>query len=83
MADTIRIQTAVAGEREVPRSDVFEIVQPLLGFEHTGAYTIIRTNDSPLAWLQAIDQVDQCFCVMDPFAAGWDPDPRRAPAKWR
>lgn len=70
---TMRVQTLIKGEIEVPLDAIITFVEPPIGFSTT-RFVILQTTPGPLYWLQGVDDPHVLFCVMAPFEAGLDPD---------
>lgn len=72
--DTITVNTLLRGEVEARPDQIVTFVEPLLGFEHLDRFLVYQTQDGPLYWLQALEDVNTSFCVLTPFATSLDPD---------
>ena len=70
----LRVQTLHRGMIEVPEQDLITFVSPLLGFESLKRFLIYQTRPGPMVWLQSVEDPAAAFCLLDPFAAGLDPD---------
>ena len=70
----VRVQTLHRGLVEVPEQDLVTFVSPLLGFENLKSFLLYQTRPGPMVWLQSVDDAAVAFCLLDPFAAGLDPD---------
>lgn len=70
----VRVQTLHRGVVEVPEQDLTTFVSPLLGFEHLRRFLVYQTQPGPMVWLQSVEDPAAAFCLLDPFAAGLDPD---------
>ena len=70
----VRVQTLHRGVVEVPEQDLITFVSPLLGFENLKRFLIYQTRPGPMVWLQSVEDPAAAFCLLDPFAAGLDPD---------
>ena len=64
----MRIQTVRFGEIEVQPAQVFEMVQPLIGFPDTSFALICDESTSPVQWLQSLATPQLCLPVADPLA---------------
>jgi flagellar assembly factor FliW len=73
-ATMIKVDTLLNGVIEVPESRILTFVAPLLGFFELRKYVIYQTQAGPLSWLQSVENRQVAFCVLNPFAAGLDPD---------
>jgi len=71
---TVHVQTLHRGLIEVPEQDLITFVSPLLGFERLVRFLIYQTQPGPMVWLQSVEDPAVAFCLLDPFAAGLDPD---------
>ncbi|MFN8638332.1 MAG: flagellar assembly protein FliW [Dehalococcoidia bacterium] len=52
---------------EVAASDIFELTPGLAGFEHLHRYAIIPEDDSPVEWLQSLEDPTVAFATIEPF----------------
>ncbi len=52
---------------EVDPSDVYELTPGLVGFEHLTRYAIVPEAESPLEWLQSLDDPSVAFAAIEPF----------------
>lgn len=52
---------------EVDPSDIFELSPGLVGFERLTRYAVIPEEDSPVEWLQSVDDPGVAFAVIEPF----------------
>lgn len=57
----------VAEQVEVSEADLFEVQPGLLGFEQLHRFALIEEVDSPVEWLQSVDDPRVAFAMMDPF----------------
>lgn len=65
---TIRIATSRFGELELPESAIIHFEQGLLGFEHLTRFAIVESDDAdPMRWLQAVDEAEIAFLVVEPY----------------
>lgn len=71
---SISIDTVMCGTVEIDDSKIIHFEDSLLGFEGKQRFTLLQTAHGPMFWLQCIDDPTLAFCVLDPFAAGLDPD---------
>lgn len=61
------VRTSRFGEINIDESSIIKIPRGMLGFERFTRFCIIEHRvDSPLKWLQSIDQGDLAFIVTDP-----------------
>lgn len=70
----VRVRTVKGTEIEVPEQEIISFVQPLLGFERLKRFLIYQTQAGPVWWMQSVEDAAVAFCVLQPFAAGFDPD---------
>ena len=68
------VDTLFHGLRDVPAADLTTFVAPLLGFDNQREFALLQTESGPLCWMQSLTVKRTCFCVLDPSAAGCDPD---------
>lgn len=52
---------------EVSEERIFEFYPGLGGFEHHHRYALITEPDSPLEWLQSVEEAAVGFALMEPF----------------
>ncbi len=52
---------------EVDPADVYELTPGLVGFEHLTRFAIVPEAESPLEWLQSLDDPDVAFATIEPF----------------
>jgi flagellar assembly factor FliW len=52
---------------EVDAADIYEFCPGLAGFEAYTRYAIIREPDSPVEWLQSLDEPGLAFATLEPF----------------
>lgn len=52
---------------EVDASEVFEFRPGLAGFERLARYAMIPENDSPVEWLQSLEEPAVAFATIEPF----------------
>lgn len=64
------VRTTRYGQEEmvsVPEEAVYDIGPGILGFDGLRRYALLPEEDSPLEWLQAMDDANVAFAVLDPF----------------
>ena len=66
--------TSRFGPVEVSEDRVIHFPVGLLGFPHIHRYGLIDYKDTPLRWLQAVDDPDIAFIVADPKSIAADRD---------
>ena len=71
---TVKVQTLLLGEVEVPEDKLVTFVTPMLGFNHLKRFYLYQTKEGPLFWLQALEETAVSFCLLSPFATALDPD---------
>lgn len=62
----VRFETTRFGTLEVDDNAVIDFPYGLLGFPHLKRYILIDYEDTPIKWLQALDDPEVAFIVMDP-----------------
>lgn len=62
----IRFETSRFGKLEVAEDKVIQFPAGLLGFPQVKRYVLLDYEDTPIKWLQAIDDPDVAFIVMEP-----------------
>jgi len=69
----VRIETTRFGALEVPQDRIILFPQGLLGFPGLTRYVLLEHRDTPLCWLQAVDDPAVAFIVAQPaFLGGWE-----------
>lgn len=64
----MKIDTTRFGEIEVEKDKLIEFPSGILGFPEQKRYVLLENNnDLPFGWLQAVDDKDMAFVVMDPL----------------
>mgnify|MGYP003343363452 CR=1 FL=1 len=66
----MQIRTNLLGTEEVmeiSEQQIFAFEPGLGGFESLRRYALIAEEDSPLEWLQSLDDPDVSFAVLEPF----------------
>lgn len=64
----MKIQTTRFGELNIPEDRVIEIPDGVLGLPDSTSYILLEhdSEGTPFNWLQAVDNPDLAFIVMDP-----------------
>jgi len=64
----MKINTTRFGEIELPDDKTISLPDGLLGFEHAHSYVLLEhdSEGTPFKWLQAADDPDVAFIVIDP-----------------
>ena len=62
----VHFETSRFGKLEVAEDKVIKFPAGLLGFPHVKRYVLLDYEDTPVKWLQAIDDPDVAFIVMEP-----------------
>jgi flagellar assembly factor FliW len=63
----VKIKTSRFGELDIDSEALITMPGGLIGFPREERYLIVRHNpDSPFYWLQAVDNPDLAFVVVDP-----------------
>lgn len=52
---------------EIPEEQIYAFEPGLGGFEELRRYALILDDDSPVEWLQSLEDPNVCFAVMEPF----------------
>jgi len=71
----MQVQTKRLGDEEtveVSEDQVFVFDPPLGGFEELRRFALIRDEESPVEWLQALDDPSVSFALLEPFL--FEPD---------
>jgi flagellar assembly factor FliW len=64
----VKIDTTRFGEIDVLKDKLIEFPNGILGFPELKRYALLENNnDLPFGWLQAVDDKDMAFVVMDPL----------------
>ncbi len=63
----IAFKTTRFGRIEVSHDQVIHFPEGLVGFSHLKRFILIDHKDSEVKWLQAVDDPDVAFIVIDPF----------------
>lgn len=64
------IKTNQFGYLEIPEEEIITFPEGLYGFESIKEYVILGKvgDDNPFKWLQAVNDPDVCFVVIDPVS---------------
>jgi flagellar assembly factor FliW len=62
----VQFETSRFGKLEVADDKVIQFPAGLLGFPHVKRYVLLDYEDTPVKWLQAVDDPDVAFIVMEP-----------------
>ena len=62
----VRFDTSRFGSLEVSEERIIHFSQGLLGFPTLTRYVLMDYQDTPVKWLQAVDDPDVAFIVMEP-----------------
>ena len=62
----IKLKTSRFGELEVEQDKVVDFPDGLIGLPDTKKFILIDHKDTPLKWLQAVDDPDIAFIVVPP-----------------
>jgi len=68
----VAFNTTRFGQVEVGEDRVIRFPSGLLGFSHLHRYVLIDYKDTPLRWLQAVDDPGVAFLVADPKSIACD-----------
>ncbi len=63
----MEVITSRFGEINIPEDSIYSFPSGLLGFSAETSFAIISENDSPLKWMQSLQQPDLAFVVCDPL----------------
>ena len=67
--DLITLQSARFGEMQVPAASIIDIPAGIIGFPHATRYVMLE-HKYPVSWLQAVDDPNLAFVVIDGFEIG-------------
>ena len=59
-------ETSRFGKLEIAEDKIIKFPAGLLGFPHVKRYALLDYEETPVKWLQAIDDPHVAFIVMDP-----------------
>ena len=62
----VRFETSRFGKLEVAEDKVIQFPSGVLGFPQIKRYVLLDYEETPAKWLQAIDDPDVAFIVMEP-----------------
>lgn len=62
----IRLETSRFGQLEVREEKIVSFPEGLVGFSNLNRFILIDHKDTPLKWLQAMDDPDIAFIVVSP-----------------
>jgi flagellar assembly factor FliW len=62
----VAFETSRFGPLEVPEDRIIRFPTGLLGFPQLNRYALIDYKDTPLKWLQSVDDPEVAFIVADP-----------------
>jgi len=65
---TIRVNSTRFGELEIEEKKVIKMPEGILGFAEQG-FILLSSGSGPFCWLQAVDNPDLAFVVVDPQTA--------------
>lgn len=71
----MQVTTRLLGQEEtleVSEDQVFAFEPPMGGFEEFRRFVLITDEESPVEWLQSVDDVEVAFALLEPFM--FDPD---------
>ncbi|WP_040333867.1 flagellar assembly protein FliW [Candidatus Magnetobacterium casense] len=71
-SNSILFETTRFGPLVIQTSKIIEFPEGLLGFAELKRYILVDHRDTPLKWLQAIDDPDIAFIVTDPTIVSAD-----------
>ena len=64
---TLQIEATRFGSIAVPEDTIIHMPKPVLGFERITRYVLLQPNEiSPFVWLQAVNQPDLAFLLVNP-----------------
>lgn len=65
----MKLTTTRFGEIEINENEVFTFVKPILGFQNYEKFVILPgPPESPLFWLQSVEDGSLAFLLLDPFS---------------
>ena len=66
----MRIRTKPFGEHEIDERQVIEFPEGIFGFDFVRSFVLMDTDDtgSPFKWLQAMEEPELAFVVIDPMS---------------
>ena len=63
----MHVSTRRFGEIDIPRDKIISMAKPILGFESLCGYCLIEAEEmAPFMWLQAIEDPNVAFIVVNP-----------------
>ncbi len=64
----VTIKTKPFGEIEIQEKQIVAFPEGILGFDYVHKFVLLDTRDenSPLKWLQALDETDLAFVIINP-----------------
>ncbi len=62
----LQFKTTRFGTLEVDKDRIIQFPQGIPGFSHIKNYVLLDYKDTPLKWLQAVDDPDVAFLVVEP-----------------
>lgn len=62
----ISIKTSRFGVVEIPEEKIIDFPEGIPGFQQIKRYILMDYKDTPLKWLQAVDDPDVAFIVVEP-----------------
>jgi flagellar assembly factor FliW len=62
----LQFKTTRFGTLEVDKDRIIQFPQGIPGFSHIKNYVLLDHKDTPLKWLQAVDDPDVAFLVVEP-----------------
>lgn len=64
----MKLQTTRFGEIEIDESQILLFVKPILGFQHCQKFILLPgPKDSPLWWLQSVEDGTLAFLLLEPL----------------
>ena len=73
----MKLKTTRFGELDVPEENMLFFPEGIIGFENFKNYVIItKKENSPLRWLQSLDEPNLAFIIINPYLFKADYNPR-------
>jgi len=73
----MKLKTTRFGELDVPEENILFFPEGIIGFENFKKYIIItKKENSPLRWLQSLDEPNLAFIIINPHLFKPDYDPK-------
>jgi len=63
----MKVRTTRFGELEVPKEKIIHFPRGILGFDRITRYFLMDYEDTPIKWLQSVEDPEVAFMVVDPL----------------